>query len=146
MRYMACFLTLALGGYLNSIILAQDVTSNIKSFDADRKKMSKPRIRMIKKISDLINLHSAAKQFSRAAIILRNEANIHRAFSHFRIIGSFSRLYATTITALFAGSCIAICLAMLMIKVELVECSGFYCGFQKQFYLLNVLDFPFLVT
>lgn len=74
MRYLACFVTLALGSYLNSITLAEGLASDIKSLDADRKKMLRPRILMVKKVSKLINLHSFSKQLSRAANILYNSS------------------------------------------------------------------------
>lgn len=38
-----------------------------------------------------------------------------------RLIGEITRLFETVLTAVFAGSTMAICIAMLMIQMEMVE-------------------------
>lgn len=64
MRFLACFLTLALGGYLNSITIANDVIHDVKSFNHD-KIWLKSKVDVHIKLFELTNLHSAAKQLSR---------------------------------------------------------------------------------
>lgn len=136
MRYMVCFVTLALGGYLNSITLAKDVNGDIKSFNADRK-----RLNIVKKLPEWIKLHSDGKQLSRKTVILHNSYKTYTFCNFLRVMGIFSKLYATTITVLFAGSCVAIGLAMLMVEVQLVEYFGIiYCELQNEFYWLSIFS------
>lgn len=121
MRFLACFLTLALGGCLNSITMANDVIYDVKSFNHD-KIWLKSKVDVHNELFELINLHSAAKQLSRKNKSLKSIQIIILFITiYVRIINGFSKLYATTITVLFAGSCITICSAMLMVKVEVVE-------------------------
>lgn len=74
MRYLACFVELALGSHLNSITVAKDVTEDIKSFDTNHKAL-KSRLDMAKKLQKLINVHSMVKEFSNQSIIAWNFYN-----------------------------------------------------------------------
>lgn len=118
-RYLACFVTFALGGYLFTITMANDVIDVIKSINDDLKS----EIDTFKKLSKLFNLHSDAKQLSwtTAHFIKPYEIFVRNFNFIFSLIGGFSSLCATTITALFAGSTIAISIALLMIQLAIVQ-------------------------
>lgn len=122
-RYLACFVTFALGGYLFAITMVKDVIDDIKSINDDLKS----KIDAFKKLFKLFNLHSDAKQLSGTTthFIKLYEIFVRNSNFIFSLIGGFSNLCATTITVLFAGSTIAISIALLMIQLAIVQCILF---------------------
>ena len=69
LRYLACFFTLAFGAYLIGTTIAKHVVEDMKSTNDDIK-FSKSKIDVFKKLSELIQMHSDAKQLNETRIDL----------------------------------------------------------------------------
>lgn len=66
LRYMVCIVSFALGCFLFAITLVNELIDDITAANDDIKK-SKSKVDLVKKFSELINLHSDGKQFSGTA-------------------------------------------------------------------------------
>lgn len=82
-RYLACFLTFALGGYLFTTTSSIDVIKDLKSVNDDLRS----KIDISTKLTKLINLHSDSKQLS-ATTVTPYEFSVFRRLSnkHFTLI------------------------------------------------------------
>lgn len=125
MRYLASFSTLALGAYLFAVSSVKVVTADIKASNDNTDLLLKsPTFDIYRKFSELIDLHSDAKQLSVLKNRFKYYTQILRLFH--RLIGVFSRLFEITITILFTASIVAVCIALLMIQMEIVSYSNYF--------------------
>lgn len=119
LRYMAVMMTLAVASYLFVMKIFDNTISDMRSFNKCAK-TKRQQHRTSKLLSQWICAHSETKKFSKI-----NTAHLDMLMITFqifsRLIGEFSNLYETVLAAVFAGSTVAMCFAMLMIQMQIVE-------------------------
>lgn len=115
-----------------AIALAKEVTADIEASNDNTESLRLTGFDIFKKISELIDLHSDAKQFSANNNYAKTDHFSfyiwNFAFIFLRLIDVFSKLFEITITVMFTASIAAVCLALLMIQVEIVPYSHNHLG------------------
>lgn len=130
LRFIACLASLALGGFCFLNVLINDIKDGITKMKST-KDLVKDKSRMYKALIDFISAHSDLKQLSSGSTLLNQfyfktiqkqlDDYLH-LLSFLRLISELSYLYETSFTAVFAGCTLMICMSMLTIQFELVEC------------------------
>lgn len=97
MHFVACVSCTTLGAYLTAVSLTEDVNSDLFMID-ESVKVKQPTVIILKQLSEFVRAHSAGK----------------------KLLETYSDVYDNILTVLFTWCMLTICIAMLMIEVEIV--------------------------
>lgn len=99
----ACLACTTLGSYILAVTLANDIDGDLNVINASVK-ARRPVLHIFKQMSEFVRAHSNGK----------------------RLLETFSEVYENILTSLFTWCTITICLAMLMIQMQIVKYIEFY--------------------
>lgn len=130
LHYFTCFISIALGAYIITNLVGEFMKNDLKSFNK-MAKHKKAKSDLFKSLSQFIPSNAEFKQLSCwRQNSQRNSLSVIEPNSKFillfRFIEHFSEVYEITIMCMFMGCTISLCLTMLMVQIETVECFGIY--------------------
>lgn len=139
-QYLACFLSLAFGVFVFTVSFAEDMNYQLNSI-IESAATKQPESNIFKQLAEFIAMNVAVIQLSCDLIHDRVKLNMKIEIQtfYFREIHHFSKVYQTTIAILFSGSIIAICMALLLIQVNIVKCP--FVAFFKDLQLIRFIYF-----
>lgn len=139
MCYLGSFLSLAVGSFIFATAVTKDLDGTLASIKKLAKK-KRQNSQLFKQFAKFYQLHTDLKQLSQSicivcvcvhfiAILCMNQKTLCKKllFSMFciltllRLLDYFSKIYEITLTVVFVGSVGAICLALLMLQMAIVQ-------------------------
>lgn len=120
MRYIGCFVSFALAGFVIALALAKDMKGHIKLFD-EYAKAKLPERTVYHQLAELIRFTTIKRLVWLGIFDLSPFKRYIWIFASFRLMNYFSEIYEITLTLIFVGCTGIISVALLMIQQELVR-------------------------
>lgn len=120
-----CQTTFIIASYWMLISLGKDITNELNTINAAQE----DRLELTMKLSNVIHLHSNAKQLSDFTIFFKRHLSweLQLDFNFFRLVRDFLNAYEFNILIHFFWTILSICGTLLLIQMELVGWVIFCC-------------------
>lgn len=118
---IACTLSLAISAFWFATSATKEIERIVHSIDDENVKHKRSDEILFKEFSAFIHIHSVVKQLSWFWWHFHHHS-VNKRHIYFRVAHNFSEVFQPIFMILFTWSLVAICGALLMIQMQIVEC------------------------